>query len=316
MEADGYYSEHFVSQHDVLRDLAIFQAKLDPNKTRLILDKCGDKVPKKLTEQKHQSFQTRILSISSDGVFSTDMHKIQLSDVEVLVLNFQTENYTIPKFVADMENLKVLIVTNNGSLPAELSNFQLLDSLPNLKRIRLERISIPSITKNRIQLKSVKKISLFMCSISQAFSNSSFQISYAFPNVEELNIDYCSDLVELCGDLSDLIELKNLSITHCHKLSALPEEIGNLIKLEVLRLKSCSDLVTFPASIKNLGKLQVLNISDFFSIKKLPDDIGEISTLKKINMRQCSRVQDLPESVMDLKKLEEVICDEEKEESW
>nr|WAQ80561.1 resistant protein NLR [synthetic construct] len=82
MMADGYYSEHFVSQHDVLRDLAIFQAKLDPNKKRLILDKCGSKVPKKLTEQKHQ-FQTRILSISSDGMFSTDKHKIQLSVVEI-----------------------------------------------------------------------------------------------------------------------------------------------------------------------------------------------------------------------------------------
>ncbi|KAM5576406.1 putative disease resistance protein [Rosa sericea] len=316
MEADGYYSEHFVSQHDVLRDLAIFQAKLDPNKTRLILDKCGDKIRKKLTEQKHQSFQTRILSISSDGVFSTDMHKIQLSDVEVLVLNFQSENYALPKFVAEMKNLKVLIVTNNGSLPAELSNFQLLDSLPNLKRIRLERISIPSITKNPIQLKSLKKISFFMCSISQAFSNSSFQISYAFPKLEELNIDYCSDLVELSGDLSDLIELNKLSITHCHKLSALPKEIGKLIKLVVLRVKSCTDLVTFPASIKNLENLQFLDISDCFSIKELPDDIGEISTLEKINMRHCSRLQDLPLSVSDLKQLNEVICDEETKELW
>ncbi|PRQ47859.1 putative leucine-rich repeat domain, L domain-containing protein [Rosa chinensis] len=153
-----------------------------------------------------------------------------------------------------------------------------------------------------------------MCSISQAFSNSSFQISYAFPNLEELNID--SDLVELSGDLSDLIELKKLSITHCHKLSALPEVIGNLIKLEVLRLKSCSDLVTFPASIKNLGKLQFLDISDCFSIKELPEDIGEISTLKKINMRQCSRLQDLPDSVYDLEQLEEVIFDEKTRDLW
>ncbi|KAL6224746.1 hypothetical protein ACLB2K_003601 [Fragaria x ananassa] len=133
MVADGYYSEHFVSQHDVLRNLAIFQAKLDPNKKRLILDKYGSKVPKKLTEQKHQ-FQTRILSISSDEMFSTDMHKIQLSDVEVLVLSFTADNYALPEFVAEMKNLKVLIVTNHGSLPAKLSNFQLLNSLPNLKR--------------------------------------------------------------------------------------------------------------------------------------------------------------------------------------
>ncbi|KAL6220458.1 hypothetical protein ACLB2K_008214 [Fragaria x ananassa] len=315
MVADGYYSEHFVSQHDVLRDLAIFQAKLDPNKKRLILDKYGSKVPKKLTEQKHQ-FQTRILSISSDGVFSTDMNKIQLSDVEVLILSFTADNYALPEFVAKMENLKVLIVTNHGSLPAKLSNFQLLNSLPNLKRVRLEQISFPSITMNPIQLKSLKKISFFMCSISEAFSNPSFQISCAFPNVEELNIDYCSDLVELSGDLTDLIELRKLSITNCHNLSALPEEIGKLIKLEVLRLKSCTDLVTLPASIKNLDKLQVLDISDSFSIKKLPEDIGEISSLEKVNMRDCDRLQVLPSSVYDLKQLKEVICDEEIKELW
>lgn len=244
------------------------------------------------------------------------MHKIQLSVVEVLVLSFTADNYALPEFVAEMENLKVLIVTNHGSLPAKLSNFQLLNSLPNLKRIRLERISFPSITMNPIQLKSLKKISFFMCSISQAFSNPSFQISYAFPNVEELNIDYCSDLVELSGDLTDLIELRKLSITNCHNLSALPEEIGKLIKLEVLRLKSCTDLVTFPASIKNLDKLKVLDISDSFSIKKLPEDIGEISSLEKINMRDCDRLQVLPSSVYDLTQLNEVICDEEIKELW
>ncbi|XP_061991305.1 probable disease resistance protein At5g66900 [Rosa rugosa] len=254
-------------------------------------------------------------TVELDGVFSTTLNNIKLSEVEVLVLNFSTDIYALPKFVAKMENLKVLIVTNHGSVPAKFSNFQLLDSLPNLKIIRLERISIPSIAKNPVNVKSLKKISLFMCSIGQVFSNSSFRISYAFPNLEELNIDYCSDLVELSVDLCDLIELRKLSITHCHNLSALPDEIGKLIKLEVLRLKSCTDLKTFPASITDLEKLNFLDISDCFSIKELPDNIGQISTLEKINMRQCSRVQDLPLSVMDLKKLKEVICDEEKEES-
>ncbi|KAK9948822.1 hypothetical protein M0R45_004383 [Rubus argutus] len=314
MEADGYYSEHFVSQHDVLRDLAVFQAKLDPNKTRLIIDKCEGNVCKSLTEQKHQS--TRILSISYDGVLSTKLHNIQLAEVEVLVLNFQTKKYAFPEFVAEMANLKVLIVTSHGFLPAELSNFQVLGLLPNLKRIRLERISIASIAKNRVELKSVKKISLFLCSIGQVFTNSSFQISDAFPNLVELNIDYCSDLVELPVDLCDLIHLKTLSITHCHKLSALPSEIGKLINLEVLRLKSCTDLVTFPASTKDLEKLSFLDISDCFSIKELPYDIGEISTLKKINMRQCSRVEELPVSVLNLEQLQEVICDEETKGSW
>lgn len=67
------------------------------------------------------------------------MHNVQLAEVEVLILNFQTKKYTLPEFVAEMANLKVLIVTNHGFLPAELSNFQVLGLLKNLKRIRLAR---------------------------------------------------------------------------------------------------------------------------------------------------------------------------------
>ena len=173
-----------------------------------------------------------------------------------------------------MDNLKVLIVTNHGSSPAELSNFHLLDSLPNLKIIRLERVSIPSITKKSIWLKSLEKISLFMCSIGQAFSNFSFDISDALPNLEELNIDYCNDLVGLPDTICNLFRLKKLSITNCHKLSALPKDIGKLDMLEVLRLRSCTDLVKLPCSIMDLGSLSFLDISDCFSMVELPEDIG------------------------------------------
>ncbi|KAM5576401.1 putative disease resistance protein [Rosa sericea] len=316
VEDDDYYSEHFVTQHDLLRQLAVYQAKLDPSKRRLIIGNRGDNLPKCLTEQKHQPIKPRLLSISSDETFSTNLHNIQLADVEVLVLNFSTKSYALPEFVEKMVNLKVLIVTNHGFIPAELSNFHLLDSLPNLKRIRLERVSIPSITKHPIQLKSLKKISLFMCSIGKAFSNCSFQISNALPNLEELNIDYCNDLVKLPDALCNLVRLKKLSITNCHKLSALPQDIGKLVKVEVLRLRSCTDLVKLPCSVKDLKTLDFLDISDCFSIVELPEDIGELSSLRKINMRQCSRLQELPLSILDLQKLEEVICDEETAGLW
>ncbi|PRQ55606.1 putative powdery mildew resistance protein, RPW8 [Rosa chinensis] len=313
---DGYYSEHFVTQHDLLRELAIYQTKLDPNRKRLFIGSSRDNLPKSLTEQKHRPIKPRLVSISSDGMFSTIWHNIELAEVEVLVLNFNRENYALPEFVEKMENLKVLIVRNHGSLPAELSNFHLLDSLPNLKRIRLENVSIPSITKHPIQLKSLKKISLFMCSIGQAFSNCSFQISDAFPYLEEMNIDYSKDLLELPDELCNLIWLKKLSITNCHKLSVLPYEIGGLINLEVLRLRACTNLEILPRSIKHLKKLNVLDIANCVSIVELSEDIGELSSLRKINMRQCSRLQELPLSVWDLKQLEKVICDEDVRGLW
>ncbi|CAL9026832.1 unnamed protein product [Prunus brigantina] len=317
-EIDGYYSEHFVTQHDMLRNLAIHQIGQDEigKEKRLIIDICGDNLPNWWTEQKIKPKKTRLLSISTDGLSLEKWHDMHLPKAEVLVLNFQTENYGLPKFVKKMSELKVLIVTNYGVFQADLSNFKLLGSLPNLKRIRLERISIPSISKNSMQLKSLQKISLFMCSIGQAFSNSSIQILEAFPNLVELNIDYCNDLVELPVKICDLIHLKKLSITNCHKLSSLPEEIGKLEGLEVLRLRSCTDLVKLPGSIKDLTKLHLLDIYKCFSIKELPEDIGEMSGLKKINMGQCSRLQELPVSVLNLGELREVICDDYTENLW
>jgi Leucine-rich repeat (LRR) protein len=241
---------------------------------------------------------------------------MQLPQAEVLILNFQSKKYALPEFVEKMDKLKVLIITNYGLLPAELDDFPLLGSLSNIKRIRFERISIPSISTNPVQLESLEKISLFMCQIGQAFSNCSVQLLDLLPNVVEMNIDYCNDLVELPAMLCGLIPLKKLSVTNSHKLSALPEEIGKLVNLEELRLRSCTDLSELPDSIRNLKLLYFLDISDCFSMKELPEHIGELCSLETLNMRQCSRLQELPASVLDLEQLEDVICDEETEILW
>lgn len=230
--------------------------------------------------------------------------------VKVLVLNFRTKNYTLPEF--EMDRLKVLIVTNYGFSSAELGNFQLLGSVPNLKRIRLATVSIPSLSKTPVELKSLKKISLFMCHIGQAFKNCSIQISDAMPNLTDINIDYCNDLVELPVGLCDIVSLKKFSLSNCHNLSALPEGMGKLKNLDVLMLRSCTALSELPQSITSLHNLNLLDISDCLSIIKLPEHIGELRNLKEFHMKGCLRLHDmpLPPSIMDLKELELVTCDE------
>ncbi|KAK9902421.1 hypothetical protein M0R45_001660 [Rubus argutus] len=305
---EGYYGEHFVTQHDMLRSLAIHQTRYDliGQSKRLNINIRGDDLPKWWTEQKEKPKKTHLLSISTDEAFSTKWPIMQLPKAEVLILNFQTKNYVLPKFVENMhKSLKVLIVTNYGSVPAELSNFHLLGSLSKLERIRLHRVSVPSITKKPTHLKSLQKISFFMCNISQAFSKGAIPILHALPNLVEMNIDYCNALVELQEDICYLVHLKKLSVTNCHKLSALPKGIGKLFNLEVLRLRSCTDLVELPGSIGNLKKLNLLDISHCFSVKELPEEIGELGNLRLLNMRDCSRVQELPESFLKLEELRE-----------
>ena len=210
------------------------------------------------------------------------MFDIQLPEAKVLVLNFRKKNYTLPKFVKNMSNLKVLLVTNYAFFPAELTDFQLLKPLTNLSRIRLERISIPSLKETDIVLKKLQKLSLFMCKVGDAFS--SVKISEVFPNLEEINIDYCDDLNELPAGLCDLIKLKKLSITHCHNLSTLPEEIGKLTDLLVLRLRSNIDLETLPDSICKLYKLTFLDISNCYCLWNLPENIGQLCQLSKLKI--------------------------------
>ena len=64
---DGYYTEHFVTQHDILRELAIYQASMESieQRKRLIVDMSGDNFPEWWTEQKCQPINARLLSIST-----------------------------------------------------------------------------------------------------------------------------------------------------------------------------------------------------------------------------------------------------------
>lgn len=253
--------------------------------------------------------------LSADETFTSDWCNMQPDGAEVLILNIRSSKYTLPDFTDKMSKLKVLIVTNYGFHPSELDKFELLGCLPYLKRIRLEKVSIPCLCK----LKNLQKLSIYMCKTRQALKSSSIQISDALPNLVELNIDYCNDLVELPSDICKITTLKKLSITNCHKLSALPQEIGKLENLEVLRLSSCSDLLELPESVGRLPKLRCLDVSDCVNLTHLPEDIGELVSLEKLYVRGCSKLRELPHTIMnfgELKHAIHVICDEEVAALW
>ncbi|TYJ10387.1 hypothetical protein E1A91_A11G204900v1 [Gossypium mustelinum] len=316
-EADSFYNDHFVMQHDLLRELAIYQSSFNPieQRRRIIVELSRNNFPNWWLEEKQQPLGAHLFSISTDETFSYNWGYIQAPEVEVLVLNFRAKNYVLPVFMEKMDKLKVLIAMNNSIYPAEVSNFQLVYSLSNLKRIRLEKVSVPSFSTSSFQLKNLRKISLVMCNISQAFEKGTNKMSDNFPNLLEIDIDYCDDLMELGEGLCDIVQLMKLSITNCHKLRALPEGIGKLVNLEVLRLTSCTDLMALPETIGSLSQLTILDISDCLSIKNLPTRIGELHNLTKLSMRGCSSCN-LPSTITKLQHLKDVICDEETAYQW
>ncbi|ESW27956.1 hypothetical protein PHAVU_003G247200 [Phaseolus vulgaris] len=328
-----YYNNHFVVLHDLLRDLAIYQNNRKPieQRKRIITGINENQSERWFGEKKEglisrllrkyrgwrvkqtlQQVSARTLSISTDETCGSYWSDIKPSQAEVLILNLQTKKYSFPEFMEKMIKLKVLIMTNYGFLHSELDNFKLLGSVPNLKRIRLERISVPHLGA----LKNLKKLSLYMCSnINQAFENGTILVSDLFPSLLDLNIDYCKDMVRLPDGICDITPLKKLSITNCHKLCSLPREIGQLLNLELLNLSSCTDLEEIPESIQKLSKLRLLDISNCISLPNLPEDIGNLCNLRNLNMTSCARCE-LPYSITNLENLKVVVCDEETAASW
>nr|XP_023882307.1 probable disease resistance protein At4g33300 [Quercus suber] len=66
-EINKYYNEDYVTQHDLLRELAIFESCQGPERQRqrLIMDISGNTLPSWCTEQDQQPINARLLSIST-----------------------------------------------------------------------------------------------------------------------------------------------------------------------------------------------------------------------------------------------------------
>ncbi|CAN7079830.1 unnamed protein product [Brassica oleracea var. botrytis] len=314
---DGIYNGFLDSQHSILRELAICQSKSEEHheRERLNLEIREDTFPDWCLDLM-QPISARLLSISTDDLFSSTWAEMECPNVEALVLNLSSSSYALPNFIATMKKLKVVAIINHGLGPAKLTNLSCLSSLPNLKRIIFENVSITLLDVLLSRLGSLEKLSLFMCRVGLEVSYNIQEIAIpeALPSLQEIDINYCYDLDELPDWVCEVVSLKKLSITNCGKLSVLPKAIGNLSNLEVLRLCSCINLYELPETTERLSNLRFLDISDCLALQKLPLEIGKLQKLKKISMRMCSGCE-LPNSVKNLGKLE-VDCDENTRLLW
>ncbi|KAL7603108.1 hypothetical protein Lser_V15G20232 [Lactuca serriola] len=314
-ELEGYCNEHYVTQHDLLRDLGIHLSSQDPisQRTRLMVEIYKNQIPTWWIQQKQEPITARLLSITTDESFASIWYDLNAPNVEVLVLNIRSRKYEIPSFIKKMNKLKVLIITSYGTCPCELHELQFVSSLSNLKRIRLEHLTLSHSIQSILELYELKKLSLIMCEIGSALASCT---NVTLPNLLELEIDRCYDLTEIPLEFCSLKNVKKLSITNCHELHSLPKGLGSLSNLEILRIHSCTRLVRLPDSIRFLGNLVFLDISDCLSINMLPYELGELNGLRVIKMSGCRGLEELPDSVIDLSLLEDVICDEETSYLW
>ncbi|PRQ26927.1 putative powdery mildew resistance protein, RPW8 [Rosa chinensis] len=301
-----------VTQHDVLRDLALHLSNNGSvnQRSRLLMPRREIELPREWDRHSDEPFQARIVSIHTGEMTEMDWFEMEFPKAEVLILNFASNEYLLPPFIRNMPKLKALILINYSAFNAILHGFSVLSNLGNLRSLWLEKVSVPPLSPATFPSKKLRKISLILCKINNSLDQS------VFPRLLELTIDHCDDLFELPASICWMHMLNNLSITNCHHLWQLPVDLSKLKSLQILRLYACPYLQKLPPDICELCCLKYLNISQCCSLRGLPLDIGKLASLEKIDMRECSQIRNLPNSTAALPSLGRVVCDEEISWFW
>ncbi|XP_057840518.2 uncharacterized protein LOC131050374 [Cryptomeria japonica] len=307
----GSVSELYFSQHDVVRDLALYlgcQGDLVHRK-RFLMPRKELTLPRSWAFCDTQ-FDAQIVSVHTGSMVENQWYEMNFSEAEALILLFTASEYYLPPFLKSMKKLKYLMVYNYGTKRATLKGLETLSSLAQLKSVRLEKVIATAVLKQSKALQNLEKLSLSLC---EGFKNTS---TFNNTKLHDFNMDHCSDLEELPPNICYMPSAHMWSITNCHQVQKLPYDIGNLSSLRVLSLSALPGLKELPSSIGNLGWLEYLDISVCVGLKELPEEIGQLKNLSELDMRECSRLKRLPRSVLGLTSLKHVICDEKIGKQW
>jgi len=123
-----------------------------------------------------------------------------------------------------------------------------------------------------------------------------------------MKLNHCEYLTYI-PNVSSLPNLEELSINNCHNLITIHNSIGYLNKLEILIAKDCCKLESFPPL--QLASLKTLELYDCFRLKSFPELLCKMINIKEIRLSETS-IRELPFSFQNISELRDlIICQDE-----
>ena len=121
------------------------------------------------------------------------------------------------------------------------------------------------------------------------------------PNLENLDLSYCENLVQIDDCFGSLEKLKRWDLNYCAKLETLPSQL-RMKSLQHFSLNGCSRLEKLPNFHPEMISLKALYL-DESGIRELPSSIKYLTELDTLSLYNCKNIQDLPDGIHKLQKL-------------
>ena len=163
-------------------------------------------------------------------------------------------------------NLKSLFMPYCKNLIKVDESFGHLDKLETWD---LEGCSKLEILPSGLMLRSLKHFNLSYCERLEKFP------AICAPNLGELNISFCKNLIEVHESVGDLHKLERWKLGGCIKLEILPSRL-QLRSLKTLYLYDCRKLEKFPDIHPEMKYLQSLSMSNS-GIREWPSSLTRLT---------------------------------------
>ncbi|KAJ7943208.1 Disease resistance protein [Quillaja saponaria] len=124
------------------------------------------------------------------------------------------------------------------------------------------------------------------------------------PNLVELHLDHCSNLVKVHDSVGFLNKLVKFSAKYCYSLYSFPPSIHSTA-LEYLNLRKCFLLVKFPNILEKMKKIRFIDVGGT-EIEELPSSFKNLVGIEALHMVQCSNLRVLPSGFLMLQNLKEL----------
>ncbi|KAH8947009.1 hypothetical protein BDL97_11G017500 [Sphagnum fallax] len=111
-----------------------------------------------------------------------------------------------------------------------------------------------------------------------------------------LDIDgYSCKIVELCDQLSKLVNLKIFTISNFSELRTVPDAIQSMVCLEEFSIFNCKRIKILPACIPLFSKLKTLVLAGLSSLESFPA-LNTLKLLSTLYIYDCKLIRKLPDS--------------------